>query len=205
MDFETFEKILKQSLLEFEEKDKIGFIGFMGSLKMENDLDFIITPTPGVKKGEFLKIMCNFLELLEKNLKKQKSRLIAFSYSTLQEEVEYLSKRSKNDIFLHLLTFVDLVPKNQEVVNSILKSNKIYFGDKKNLGIQEETNKDYYYNYLFFIDCLSSNYPKYLETRKIQERVSYIFKHNGEEIHLSNKSNKEILFECCDFLDKISK
>ena len=78
-------------------------MGFMGSLRMENDLDFIITPSPSTKKGEFLKVMCNFLEDLEKNLKKKGSKLIAFSYSPLQQEAEYLGKR-KNKIFFYILT-----------------------------------------------------------------------------------------------------
>lgn len=70
MEFNEFEKILKETIKEFKEIDKFGFIGVMGSLNLEKDLDFLIFQNPSKNKGVFLKSMCNFLELLKKNLKK---------------------------------------------------------------------------------------------------------------------------------------
>lgn len=64
---------------------------------------------------------------------------------------------------------------------------------------------DFEYGYLFNINCLYSHYPKKLETQKIQKRVSYLLKHNKRGIDFEGKSNKEIYFECCDFLDSKAK
>lgn len=112
MEFKEFEQILINTIEEFKEKEKIGFIGLFGSLNVETDLDFLIAQNKNVNKGEFLKAMCNFLELLEENIKKQKSRLIAFSFSILQEESRYLGKvNAGKDIFLHLNSFPDLNPR----------------------------------------------------------------------------------------------
>lgn len=205
MEFNDFEKILKKSISEFKEIEKFGFVGFMGSLNIKRDLDLIINPNKNIKKGEFLKSLCNFIEVLKKNCQKEKCNLICFTHSTFQEEVEFLSKRKEGDIFLHINSFPDLIPLNEEVIKSITNAEKSYFGNHNNIKLIQATNKDYYYNYLFFINCLYSRYPKKLEDKKIKERISYIFKHNSSSINFSNKTNKEIYFECCDFLDKISK
>ncbi|MAH03619.1 hypothetical protein CMI39_02420 [Candidatus Pacearchaeota archaeon] len=95
-------------------------------------------------------------------------------------------------------------PMIEETKKAMFKS-KRYYGKKEKLLDISLTNKDFYYNRLNFINCLYSRYPKKLETKKIHEIISYIFKHNNGKINLKNKTNKEIYFECCDFLDSKSK
>ena len=204
MEFKEFKEILSETINKFKEIEKIGFIGFMGSLNLKNDLDLIITPAQKIKKGEFIKTMCNFLELLNKKLKKKNSRLIAFTYSILQEEAEYLGKRKNKDILLHIISFPDLVPPHPKIYNSMLNADKIY-GNYETLKKIPTTTMDFEYLVLFLINCLYSHYPKKLETRKIQKEVGYILKHNNIKINLDNKTNKQIYFECCDFLDSIAK
>ena len=200
MEFKEFKEIISETIQEFKEIKNIGFIGFMGSLNLKNDLDFIITPAKNVKKGKFLKVMCNFLELLDKNVKKKGSKVIAFSYSILEEEAEYLGKRKDGDILLHIISFPDLVPPHPKVYNSILNATKIY-GNSENLRKISTTKMDFEYLVLFLINCLYSHYPKELETRKIVKQVSYIIKHNNGKIGFKGKTNKQIYFDCCNFLD----
>ena len=205
MKFNEFENILNKTIKEFEEINKIGYIGFMGSLNMEHDLDFIIMPEENIKKGEFLKVMCNFLELLNKNLKKESSRLITFMYSPLEEETEFLAKREKNkDIFLHINTFIDLVPPHPKVVDALLNSKKVH-GNRESMKKIPETTMDFEYMVLVLTNCLYSQYPKELETKKTQHQVSYLLKHINKKIDLKNKTNKQIYFECCDIIDSIAK
>jgi len=204
MKFEEFEHILKDTISSFEEINKIGFIGVFGSLNLDRDLDFLIIPSAEIKKGEFSKVICQFLEKLEKNIIKRKSRLIAFNYSLFQEEAEYLSKRKKNDVFLHVCSYPDIVPPNEKVIDAYLKIDKYYFGTKENILKIPATNKDYDYFMLFMANCLYSHYPKKLEADKIKNKISKIFKYNNSKIDFKNKSNKQIYFECCDFLDSIA-
>lgn len=202
MEFKNLEAKLQETIKGFKEINKIGFIGLIGSLNLEKDLDIIITPNKNIKKGEFLKTLCNFLESLKRNLKKRNSNLIILTHSTLQEEVEYISKRKKQDIFLHISSFPDFT---KDLPILLKPSNKIYHGKKENLDQISITNIDFYYNHLLYINCLYSNYPKELETKKIHERISYIFKHNNSKINIKDKTNKQIYFECCDFLDSIAE
>lgn len=127
-----------------------------------------------------------------------------FHHSYLQEEVWYFSKLNKKNIFLHVVSFMDTLGKHP-VMSALLKPKKTYYGNKKNILMAPGTDLDHYYAYLFTINCLYSNYPKELETKKIHKRISYIFKHNNGKIDLKGKTNKEIYFECCDFLDSKAK
>lgn len=205
MEFEAINKVISSTIDKFDQKDKIGFVGFMGSLNLERDLDMIIAPAKNIKKGEFLKILCNLLEQIKHNLNKNKIGLVVFTYSIFQEEVRYISKLNKEkDLFLHIVSISDLVPVNEELIEVIYNTNKIIYGKKENLYCVNKSNKDYYYNYLFWSNCLFSRYPKKLETKKVLERVSYILKHNKGKIDIKGKTNKQIYFECCNFLDKIS-
>jgi len=206
MELKQFEKILGETIKQFKDIKKIGFIGAMGSLNMERDLDLILTPAQNVKKGEFLKVMCNFLELLGNNTKKQKSRVIMFPYSVLQEEVKYLAKVKKGkDVFLHIQTFVDLVPPHPKTFNALLTAQKHYWGKRESMKLIPKTSMDFEYFVLFMINCLYSHYPKKLESDKICSEISYILKHNNGKIDFKGKSNKEIYFEGCDFIDSLAK
>lgn len=201
MNFITFEKILKEAIMDFSEINKIGVIGILGSNNIKKDVDILILPKAKIKKGEFLKILHNFLELLNKKLN---SKIIVFNHSYFKEEIEHLAKRTNKDIFLHLLSFSNIETLQREDKNNIKqikKTIKIYYGDKKSIKLAKRTNKDHYYNYLLSIYCLFSKYPKKLEDKKIKNRIKYIFKCNKSQIEEIDKSNKKLFFECCDFLD----
>ena len=201
MNFTTFEKILKNTIKNFSDINKIGVIGIVGSKNIKKDVDILILSKTKIKKGEFLKILHNFLELLNKKLN---SRMIVFNHSYFEEEVEHLAKRTNKDIFLHLLSFSNietLQRENKKNIKHIKKTIKIYYGNKKNIKLAKGTNKNYYYNYLLSIYCLFSKYPKKLEDEKMENRIKYIFKSNGKTLNAKGKSNKKLFFECCDFLD----
>jgi len=205
MKFEGFEKILEKSINEFKEKDKIGFIGLAGSKKIENDIDLVIFPSNLTKKGEFLKSLCNFLKLLRENIRKEKADFICVPHSTFQEEVEFISKKKKGDILLHISSFPDLMIQDRRLMKGLINSCVIYWGNKDLINKTSKTDMDYYYDYLFLTNCLYSNYPKSLETKKIRKKVEYVLKYNKGKIDFNGKTNIQIYFECCDFLDSISK
>lgn len=205
MKFEDFERILEKTIKEFKQINKISYIGIFGSRNMGRDIDVLIGPDKKSKKGVFLKILCDFLELLKRNLNRENSRLVVVTHSILQEEIKYISKMKKGkDVLLHISSFADFIPGNEDVKKGILKTVKLYYGKEKSLWQYSKTNKDNYYNYLLFSSCLFSNYPKELETNKTHEKILYIYKHNNGKINLKGKTNKQIYLECCDFLDSIS-
>ena len=205
MEFKDFEEALKETIDEFEEIDKFGYIGIMGSFNVERDTDVIFAPNKNIKKGEFMKVLCEFFELLKINVIKQKLGFVAFAHIFFQGEAEYLSKRNtKKDIFMHIISLPDLSPLLKVTKEGMLSS-KEYYGKKEKIINIPLTDKDFYYNLLHFSNCLYSRYPKELEIKKIHYVASYIYKNNNKKINLEGKSNKEIYFECCDFLDSISK
>ncbi len=71
--------------------------------------------------------------------------------------------------------------------------------------LAKKTNKEWYYEYLFFNNSLHSHYPKKLTNKKIEKKVEYIFKHNNGKIKIEGKTSEKLYDECCDFLDKIAK
>lgn len=205
MEFKEFEQILKETIKEFPEINKFGFIGLVGSLDIKKDLDILFAPSKNIKEGESLKMLCGFLDLLKNKLKTKKTKLIVFPYSIFQEEVEYLSKRKEEDILLHLVNAWDLVQNNKDIIAEMTKETKCYHGKIESLFEINKTDLDYLYTYLFFINCLYSEYPKKLETKKIFERIHYFLKNIGEKINFKNRNNKQIYFECCDILDSKAK
>ena len=87
----------------------------------------------------------------------------------------------------------------------MLNTKIIYYGKPKNITQVTKTNIDHFYNYMLILNCLYSHYPKELETKKMQHSISYIMKHAEGKIDLKDKTNKQIYFECCDYLDSIDK
>ena len=206
MEFEEFENILKKTINDFRDINKLGLIAIAGSLDMRRDLDLIIFPSKGIKKGNFLKVLVEFLEDLRLRISKLKDKLIVIPYSYFEEEVKYLSGGVVGkDVLLHISSFPDIDLTTKNIVKNYLKNSKIYHGQIKDILNIQKTNLDYYYNYLFITNCLLSNYPKQLETQKIHERISYIYKNNGRKLDIDKKSNKKIFFECCNFLDSTAK
>ena len=68
MKFKEFEPILKQTINEFKEIDKFGFIGISGSLDTKRDLDIMIAPNENIKLSTgdytiflaFVEVICLF-------------------------------------------------------------------------------------------------------------------------------------------------
>ncbi len=205
MDYSTFIEILKRTIKDFKEISNIGYIATFGSLKMERDIDLIVAPEKNIKKGAFLKTLSNFLEMLSKYLDEKGARLIVAMHSLVEEEVKYLSNRKVGkDVLLHISSFPDFITLESLSKGILKNANKIY-GNKKTVEDIPQTDREMYYKYLLFSNCLYSHYPKKLEIDKIREKIAYIYKHNKGKIDFQNKTNKQIYFECCDFLDKTAK
>lgn len=203
INLQNFEGNLERTINESKDRENFGFIGLFGSMKVENDIDMVITPNPNVSKGKFLKSLCNFLYELRANTEKQGSRLIAFTHSYNQEEVAFLSDRNpERDYLVHIISFPDLLSDNKSLINTITEANKIFYGDKDNLSKIPATSMEFFYNYLLFSNCLLAHYPNELETRKIQKKTKYVAKHAHITLDAENKSNRDLYDECCDIIDK---
>jgi len=204
---EDFEEALKETVDNFPQKSMFGYVGLIGSLNTKRDLDLLVLPKKGVRHGEFLRTLAEFLEPLEKNLAKRDVGFVAFTHTYLEEEVKYLSKRDINkDALVHIVSIYDWKELQDEaidiLVNSVEKTQKTYHGSVENIIALQKIDTTYLSNYLFVANCFHSRYPEALVNEKIKERMNYIVKYLGETLDFDNKSNKEIYFEVCDLMDK---
>ena len=101
---------------------------------------------------------------------------------------------------MHVCSYPD-----REITNLLKGKNKIILGNLNAFNKIRKSKLDYYYDYLFFSNCLFSNYPKSLEANKIKDKVNYIHKQlTGKKVKLSGSPRKQFL-DCCDLLDRIGK
>lgn len=202
MDESELIELFKNKLSQKEYKDVFGYACFFGSMK--RDKDFFAIPKKDVKKGQFLKILVQFLEDIKIELKKRHVGLLAIPHSTYEEEVEYIgAEKKKNLLKIHINSFNDIHPLISKSYPLILKNtDKVLTGNSKAIDELKETNIDYYYNYLFNTNVLLSNYPQSLERKKILHKAEYVCKYGlGKKPKLKGSARKTF-FVCCDLLDK---
>ncbi|MDI6737395.1 MAG: hypothetical protein QME12_02655 [Nanoarchaeota archaeon] len=143
----------------------------------DGEIDFFAIPKKDIKKGQFLKILVQFLEEIKAELKKRSKAVLILPYSVYEEEVEYISAgKRENQLKIHPDTFNDIHPPLKELLPFLKNSDKILTGNSKAIAELKETKLDYYYNYLFNTNVLLSNYPKKLERKKILHKAEYVCK-----------------------------
>lgn len=209
MEIKELEIVLKETLDNFNDKKSFSYVGFIGSLNLERDIDLLILPTKEEKEGQFIKKLDTFIERVRKKLSKRKIKLVTFVDENSQEETEWISKiNKKKDIFLHLISIFGWQRPHQEVKQIILKA--IRKGRPAIQGSIEEVNnlplgrfksKDWRYIGIFYANCLWSYYPKKLEKYKIDERTHYISKHL--EVTIKANTSKQKLYKLCDEADRL--
>ncbi|MBU2638238.1 MAG: hypothetical protein KJ955_04650 [Nanoarchaeota archaeon] len=193
-------ELFKNKLAKKEYKDVFGYACFFGSMK--RDIDFFAIPKKDVKKGQFLKILQEFLEEIKVELKKRGIAVLILPYSVYEEEVEYIGAgKLKNLLKIHSDTFNDVHPPLKELLPILKNSDKILAGSSKAIDELKETKIDYYYNYLFNTNVLLSNYPKSLERKKMLHKAGYVCKYGIGKKPQFKGSARKIFFDCCDLLD----
>lgn len=197
MEFEKFDKILKESINEFREIKKFGYIGLFGSLNMGKDLDMLVLPSKNVNKGEFMVGLNRFLEKIESKFP-ENVRLILLTYSVLEEEVEHISDRGNKDVFLHIATFPDLAKKYGDLVKKLISNGRKYYGYENIVDKLKKSKNELLYETLWFRNCLYSKYPKRLENKKMIELFKYI-------IENSQIPNKRVFSFLCKAMDESEK
>lgn len=194
-------ELFKKKLSKKEYKDAFGYACFFGSMK--RDIDFFAIPTKDVKKGQFLKILVQFLEEIKTELKKRHIGLLILPYSMYEEEVDYINtEKKKNLLKIHPCSFSDVHPPLKELLPILKNSEKVLTGNSKAIDKLKQTEIDYYYNYLFNTNVLLSNYPKSLERKKILHKAEYVCKYGIGKKPKFKGSARKIFFDCCDLLDK---
>ena len=208
-EIKDLEEVIRETIDQFQEIDNLSYIGLIGSLKIERDVDLVILPKSQTRQGELIKTITKFLGVLESNLKKRGIGLISFTHSYLEEEVKWISKRDpEKDVLLHIVsifgwkdqTFDDSEAKKR-LIRSIQKVNKTYYGSIKDIEKIKSFNLNEIYNVVFFSNCLYSRYPKKLENEKINELIRFLSKNVGLKIN-NKKTNLEKYIEICEELDK---
>ena len=198
------EEIFRKMLGEKNYSNIFGYVCFFGSLNLKHDLDVFIIPREGIKKGEFLKILTIFLENIRVQLRKEKISTTVLTYSVFEEEVEYISLK-KQHLKIHISSFADIQPEPiKDMLPFIKKPAIVLLGKFKQLNKITPTAFDYYFNYLFYSNCLLSNYPTALERTKIYNRINHIYKCVTQKKKNLKGSPKNVYFECCDFLDSVA-
>ena len=96
--YNIFENSLKESINEFKNKKYFSYIGIIGSLNTNRDLDIVIIPDKNVKPGLYLKTIVGFLEVLKLKLRKRIMGLVVFMHTSLEEEVKWISKRNSKKV-----------------------------------------------------------------------------------------------------------
>src|SRR3989344_4732271 len=152
--YNIFENSLKESINEFKNKKYFSYIGIIGSLNTNRDLDIVIIPDKNVKPGLYLKTIVGFLEVLKLKLRKRIMGLVVFMHTSLEEEVKWISKRnSKKDILLHIVGIFGW-PHLKEmakkiIINGIKSTQKTYYGRFDDVKKFKNFNPNVYYTYLF--------------------------------------------------------
>ncbi|MBS3140572.1 hypothetical protein J4405_00335 [Candidatus Woesearchaeota archaeon] len=176
-----FVRLVGTELLRFPERNAYGLVGVFGSREPNHDLDLIFYPSGDRPVGEYLIAHIEFLKRIKEVLRLQDSDLIPFSMLEVQDEVEYLSRRTPKDIFLHNLVFTDFthiterVPFLGDVINSRLF--ETIHGSADSLKKGYGTSQDFYFFTLVNALVVLSNYPSKLLTKKQRHILGYVAEH----------------------------
>ena len=162
MNLKKLVRMLEETLLNKKYLDSFGFACLFGSLNLKTDIDLFIVPDKKERKGLFLKLLVSFLEEIKRALKKEGYSLLVVNYSVYEDELKYISRKSKKQIVLHVSSYPDVKPCPIKVLLDHLRNpkNRITLkGDFRSVEELRATKYDYYYNYLYLANVLLANYP----------------------------------------------
>ncbi len=121
--------------------------------------------------------------------------------------MEYIAKKSKKQLVVHISSFPDVQPVPIKVLIDHLRNHKNRItlkGDFSQVEKMRATKYDYYYNYLYLTNVLLSNYPKDLETQKIFGKANAVYRLTTGNKRVLKGTPKKVFFECLEFLDRLA-
>lgn len=204
--FEDVDTAIKSVLPSFSNKEYFSFIGFIGSLNIQNDLDLLFLPRESVSLGKFFISIVKFFDALQQELAKRNFGLVVFTYQRWEEETKYLARyNAEKDALIHVVTHVDWefppLKVKRVLLEAIHKTSVTYVGNAKEVVALRSLKYDPFYVYLFPNICFHARYPLKLEYAKIRQTARYIMKHSELRISCEGKSGKELFFELCESVD----
>ena len=101
--WEDVEPILEQ---ELKGTKHILTFGMIGSKKVENDIDTIVTKKPGSKTSSFYKELHCVFDRVNKKLRKYKAKVVCFSGVVEEEVLRYLGGYKKEDLGFHMMVYL---------------------------------------------------------------------------------------------------
>lgn len=207
-----FVRNLGNYLANHPSKTAYGFVGVFGTKELGHDIDLLFYPSGNKPIGEYIITHLNFLKEIKEKLKSDGSDLIPFPMLELQDEVEYLSKRKPNEVFLHNLIFTDTthIKERTPFLETIIQKHcETIHGDKKELEKRHSTKNDFYYFTLINSMIQLSNYPLELLNKKNKHMCSYVNKHAlDNQLFIGNprtrEENIDLLYSTLKGLDEIT-
>lgn len=211
---QDFVNVLYKEIQNYNEKDAFGLVGVFGTKEIGHDIDVMFYPSDDRPKGEFIIAQTELLDRAKERLQKDyKSDLVPFPMLELQDEVEYLSQRQPNQVFLHDLIFADFaslserVPFFEKIIQS--PSLQVLHGSIDSLAQSHKSNQDFYYFTLVNSNVTLSNYPIDLLSRKMKHITGYVQKHTigkkeDTKAILTREESKREFYETLKMLDGIA-
>jgi len=167
-----FVHLLEREIHRYEERDAYGLVGVFGTKEIGHDIDVLFYPSGDRKKGAFVNAHIELLRRVKERLRKDySSDLVPFPMLELQDEVEYISGRTSNQVFLHNLVFADYQGAVERVpfLDNLVNSNmfEAIHGSTEALNQSHTSPLDFYYFTLINSLILLSNYPLELLSKKV--------------------------------------
>ena len=143
-----------------------AIVGLKGSvtLKKNHDIDIVFLPAERITSGVFLAAISEFTKIFKKSYKRKTGkRAICFPQSIVQEEIEYLSKRKGDELFLHFVTpcehFYGKNIQNPAGIKTWMPDNIIYRSKSNIIKNIPETRLDRVYLALNSASIFGAEYP----------------------------------------------
>jgi len=210
----VYSKAHKEAMQKLSRVDYLPFavVGLKGStlLQQSHDIDIIFLPAKGITSGILLAAVSKFTDIFRKTyLLKTKRRVICFPFSTIQEEVEYLSKRKSEELLLHFSStcehFYGKNIQNPKGIKTWMPDFILYKSKYPIITDIPETKLDRMYLGLNMFDIFGTDYPKKLLNAKIH-LLDYIAKIIGIK-KAQNTVNPLIYYQqiclITDYLNKL--
>jgi hypothetical protein len=203
-----FLECLRELSRRFKKIDHFGVIKLVGNMTFEKDIDLVFCPSEKVKTSEFFIAQLNFLERLKKKYEERaSSRLICFPFVGFQEEVEFISKRRKEDIFLHVINLYKGYKKMTGSKSFIQSPGEVIYGKILNIRQVKTPKNERFFDYLYYSELFFAEYPLSLLNHKLESQIKHIYKYLKKDLNAEN-SNKKLGYErlkkmYCDCLRKI--
>jgi hypothetical protein len=204
---ENFEEIINN----FENIDKFGFLGLIGSINPSHDIDILSLRNPDYSRAEFIKANIELLKQFKLAQIRKGKDVIPFPTEYLQQIVAHVANKKSGDIMLHNLVYLDspsfdrLNPdKFKEIIE---KQIYVMHGDFKILNhpaMQTEHNMNNPYIQALNFQLILSNLPADLRTKHTKFAIKQITKNslNMPEYHRSLPGGEWTVEQCLNEYSK---